>query len=149
MFTSVSVAIEIYFLTEIHLGGNINGVAILIPSGDGRSNVGRGDLPSIYRLEEYLHFTIMIQLYCVEEVSSLCKVLHRCCQLVRLLHGSACTFISKSACLCELEWSSTRSHNLVLLSASMVLRIQTPSGDGRNDADIVDCFIYSTAQLVL
>ena len=51
------------------------------------------------------------------------------------VHGSACTFIIKSAYLRDLEWQSTRSQNCVLMSASMVLRIQTPSGDGRNDAD--------------
>ena len=52
MFTSVSVAIEIYFLTDIHLGGNINGVAILIPSGDGRNDAGHCDILSLYSLKE-------------------------------------------------------------------------------------------------
>ena len=50
------------------------------------------------------------------------------------VHGSACTFIIESAYLRDLEWQSTCSQHCVLMSASMVLRIQTPSGDGRNDA---------------
>ena len=50
------------------------------------------------------------------------------------VHGSACTFIIESAYLRDLEWQSTRSQNCVLMSASMVLHIQTANGDGRIDA---------------
>ena len=65
------------------------------------------------------------------------------------VRGSACTVIIESAYLRDLEWQSTCSQHCVLMSASMVLRIQTPSGDGRNDAGIVDYFVYFTVQLVL
>ena len=50
------------------------------------------------------------------------------------VHGSACTFIIESAYLRDLEWQSTCSQHCVLMSASMVLRIQTANGDGRIDA---------------